>query len=47
VDHDLGIMQLLARGRDPFDPEECVTLCATCSSQKDVSAWDPSRAASV
>jgi 5-methylcytosine-specific restriction endonuclease McrA len=34
VDHVVPIVTLLALGRDPFDPAECQTLCASCSGRK-------------
>lgn len=34
-DHKDPLPEILAAGRDPFDPAECQTLCASCSGVKD------------
>lgn len=34
-DHVDPIEQIVAEGRNPFNPSECQTLCASCSGSKD------------
>lgn len=35
ADHVVPVEELVALGRDPFDPAECQTLCLSCSGSKD------------
>jgi len=35
ADHIDGVQRIVAEGRDPYDPNECQTLCSTCSGEKD------------
>jgi hypothetical protein len=33
--HDPPLLELLALGLDPFDPDYCLTLCRTCHGRRD------------
>jgi len=35
VDHIIPIEQLVVLNRNPWNPDECQTLCRTCSGKKD------------
>jgi 5-methylcytosine-specific restriction endonuclease McrA len=35
ADHDTPVLDIIGLGRNPFDPDECSTLCLTCSGRKD------------
>jgi 5-methylcytosine-specific restriction endonuclease McrA len=34
-DHKRPLLEIIAEGGDPFDPNECQTLCGSCSGTKD------------